>query len=147
MIKLDLKPPDRVLRQFAWIAAIGFPLLAAIFTRGGISFWQPLSWNWTHPVVLALGGLGLLQLVLCLVGFRALTLPLYVVMTLIAFPIGFVLSHVLIALIYYLVFTPMALVFRLIGRDAMNRKLDPDMASYWHARGAPRPPSSYFKLY
>jgi hypothetical protein len=147
MIKLNLKPDDRILRQFAWVAAIGFPLIAAMFTKGDAAFWQIWRFDWTHPVVLSLGGLGIVQLAACLAGLRQLTQVLFVVMTLIAFPIGFVLSHVLIALIYYLVFTPMALVFKLIGRDAMQRRLDPSIASYWHDRGAPRPPSSYFKLY
>ena len=53
----------------------------------------------------------------------------------------------LIGLIYYGVFTPMGLVMRMTGRDVLGKKLDPSLPSYWHERGAPRPASSYFKLY
>lgn len=147
MIRLDLTPPPRKLLQFAWIAAIGFPLLAAFFTRGDARWFAVWNWQWAHPVVLWLGGLGAAQLLLALAGVRQLTLALYVVMTLVAFPIGFVLSHVLMAVIYYLVITPFGVVFRLAGRDVLGRRPDPQRRSYWHDRGAPRSPASYFKLY
>ena len=80
---------------------------------------------------------------------RAL-LPIYVLMMLIAIPIGFVISIVLLRLIYYLLFTPMALWFRIRGRDTMNRRLDPDRDSYWQDHrdiSRPRTPSSYLRLY
>jgi hypothetical protein len=94
-----------------------------------------------------LAAIGVIQFVLHQLGIRALTLGLYVVLTLVAFPIGFVLSHVLIAVIYYLVITPIGLLFRLVGRDAMLRRPDPSLPSYWHARPTSRPAASYFKLY
>jgi len=84
---------------------------------------------WRHglptPWALAIGGLGVL----------------------VAFPIGLVVSTVLIAAIFYVVITPIGLVFRVIGRDVMGKRLDPSKATYWHERGAPRPATSYFKLY
>ena len=68
----------------------------------------------------------------------------------VAMPIGFVLSLVVMRLIYYLVFTPMALWFRLRGRDAMERTLLPDADTYWTDHrdiSRPRSPSSYMRLY
>ena len=32
--------------------------------------------------------------------------------------------------LFFLVFTPVALILRLVGRDAMHRKLDPQAGSY-----------------
>jgi hypothetical protein len=147
MIKLDLDPKPRILRQFAWAALFALPLLAGLFTRGDARWWQLGAWNWSHPVVLTTIAIAVLQLVACLAGFRWLTLGLYVVLSVIAFPIGFVLSHLLMGIIYYLVITPIGLVFRLIGRDPLGKRLDPDRASYWHERAATRPAASYFKLY
>jgi len=149
-MKLDLQPDRRLLRQFAWAALIMFPLIA------GFLAWRyelPLTW------VLVLCGIGVVVALVELVlvdaiggAFGALLEKLipqsvYRLLTLIAFPIGFVLSHVLIALIYYLVITPIALVFRLMGRDVIGKKLDPRASTYWHDRGPSRPASSYFKLY
>jgi hypothetical protein len=66
---------------------------------------------------------------------------------LVAYPIGLVVSTVLIGVIFYALITPIGLVFRVIGRDVMGKRLDKSAATYWHVRGAPRPATSYFKLY
>jgi hypothetical protein len=147
MIKLDLRPERRVLGQFAWLATIAFPALAAYVTRGDARWYAFWTWHWNGSVVLWLAAIGVVQLAAFLAGVQQLTHALYVVLMLVAWPIGFVLSHVLIALVFYVVITPLALLFRLTGRDAMRRKLDRGAASYWHDRGAQRPASSYFKLY
>jgi hypothetical protein len=76
--------------------------------------------------------------------------PIYVVLMCITLPIGFVVSAVLLRVIYYLVITPMALWFKIRGRDAMNRRLDPEADSYWLDHRdvtRPRVPASYFRLY
>jgi hypothetical protein len=142
MIKLDLDPAPDKLKQFAFVAVPGLPLIALVVLRV-----LGHGWAFGHPAVLAALGVGVAQLLALLAGFRPLSRGIYVVLMVVAIPIGFVLSHVLMMAIYYLVMTPIGLVFKLIGRDAMNRKLDPGVATYWTERGAPRPPSSYFKLY
>ena len=65
----------------------------------------------------------------------------------VALPIGFVLSHVIMAIIFYLVITPIGLVFRLMGRDVLGRRMDRQRRTFWHERGPQRSPASYFKLY
>ncbi len=141
MIKINLKPEPRILRQFAFIAVIGLPLIAGLVLRLCGTF------EWTHPVLLAAVGLALLQLALFLAGVQALTHAVFVVLMVVAAPLGFVISHVFLALIFYLVITPIGLVFRLMGRDVIGRQLDPKAASYWRDRGPARAASSYFKLY
>lgn len=141
MIKIDFKPPPRVLAQFAYFAVLGLPLLAGLILRMAGAF------AWGHPVLLGVLAFAVLQLVLFLVGVQIVTRGTFVALTLVAIPIGFVLSHVLLALIYYLLFTPVGLFFRLVGRDMLGKKLEPQRASYWHDRGPPKPASSYFKLY
>lgn len=147
MLKLDLDPKPRVLKQFAWFAVIGLPLLAAMVLRFATGLKMSDAALWTHPAMLVVGGVAVLQLVVFLAGFRKLTWALYAGLMVVFFPVGFVVSMVLMTLIYYLVFTPLGLVFRLMGRDALGRKPDPRQATYWHERGAPRSAASYFKLY
>ena len=144
MIKLDLDPPQGQLKQFAFIAVLGLPLIAVVVLR-----FAGLGWGAavTHPAVLWTLAAGVLQLVLFLLGFRPLTRAVYAVLMVVALPIGVVLSHVLMAAIFYLVITPIGLVFRLVGRDTMGRKPDPNARSYWQERDTSRPASSYFKLY
>jgi hypothetical protein len=141
MLKPNFRPEPRVLHQFAVFAVVGLPLLAGLLLR------LFHAYSWTHPALLAAAAVGVLQLVLYQARVTAPSRWLYVTLTIVALPIGFVLSQVLMALIYYLVITPIGLVFRAIGRDAMGRKLDAKCASYWHDRGPARKPSTYFRLY
>lgn len=141
MIKLDLKPSDKTLRQFAWVALVGLPMLAFVVLRIAGAF------AWDHPAMLATAGYGVLQLVAALAGLRWLTYAAYVVVSLVGIPLGFVISQVLMAIIYYFVVTPIALVMRLTGRDVIGKRPDPNATSYWRERSGPRRPSSYFKLY
>lgn len=142
MIPIDLKPPLAQLRSFGFFAMVGFPLIAVMV------LWQFLAWQ-HNPWIYTLYGLGVLCPLLSLTAPRAL-LPIYVAMMLVAIPIGFVISAILLRAIYYLMFTPLALWFRFRGRDAMNRRLDPDAETYWTDHqdvAAPRGPASYLRLY
>jgi hypothetical protein len=130
-----------VLRQFAFLAVIGLPLIAALVLRLCGVF------AWTHPALLATAAVGVLQLVAFLGGITAVTHAVFVTIMVVAAPLGFVISHVLIAAVFYLVITPIGLVFRLMGRDALKRRLDRSAPTYWTERRTPRPASSYFKLY
>jgi len=62
--------------------------------------------------------------------------PLYLALSLIGLPIGWVVSHVVMAAIYYLVLTPTGLIMRLLGRDPLQRGFDPDAETYWTRRDA-----------
>jgi len=50
-----------------------------------------------------------------------------------------VVSPVILGLIYFAVFTPVALFFAVSGRDALNRKFEPSKPSYWLDRTPPGP--------
>jgi fatty acid desaturase len=58
-----------------------------------------------------------------------------------AYPIGWVLSHLVLAIAYYLVLTPMGWLMRLVGHDPMHRAFDQRAASYWvsHDPGTSKP--------
>ena len=57
--------------------------------------------------------------------------PLFYAWMTMALALGFVMTRVLLTIFFFLVLTPVALIFRLIGRDALHRKLDRDAPSYW----------------
>lgn len=50
-----------------------------------------------------------------------------------------IMSPVILGIIFFGVFTPMALVMRLAGRDVLYRKFDKTCASYWTKREPPGP--------
>jgi Saxitoxin biosynthesis operon protein SxtJ len=61
------------------------------------------------------------------------------------YPIGFVVSHGVLAALYYLVLTPIGRVARLGGYDPLGRRFDRAAPSHWQRRTAPKPPGSYFR--
>jgi hypothetical protein len=73
--------------------------------------------------------------------------PIYVAWMVAAFPIGWTISLVVMAAMFYGLFTPIGLFFRLIGRDSMERKLRPAAATYWEPKATPRDPRRYFKQF
>ena len=48
--------------------------------------------------------------------------------------IGSVATAMILTVVYFLVFTPIAIVIRLSGRDHLDRAIDPALKSYWHIR-------------
>jgi hypothetical protein len=71
--------------------------------------------------------------------------PLFSAALAVTMPIGMVVSAVLLAVMYFLIFTPLAFVFRLAGRDALARRRHPGAASYWRAKDIPKDVRSYFR--
>jgi hypothetical protein len=71
--------------------------------------------------------------------------PVYVAWMSVAFALGFVVSHVILTLFFFLVITPVGLVARIFGKDFLRLKLDRNAPSYWVRRktGAPKPASHY----
>lgn len=61
----------------------------------------------------------------------ALLRPIFLVMMLLSWPIGWMVSNLVLAFVYYGVVTPIGLILRWRGRDAMGRKFDRDLGSYW----------------
>jgi Saxitoxin biosynthesis operon protein SxtJ len=53
--------------------------------------------------------------------------------------IGKVTNPIITGLMFFLVFTPAALVFRLLGKDPLRIKLDTAATSYWIIRQPPGP--------
>lgn len=45
--------------------------------------------------------------------------------------LGWINSRIILSLLFYLVFTPIAIFHKIIGRDPMTRKLDKEEKTYW----------------
>ena len=137
MIDVNWKPSHRQLRQFALLLLLcaGGVGLYLFFVRD-VTLWTCVI-LWVAAVVFGAGGLAV----------PAIARPAYLVLMAIAFPIGTVLALVCMMLLYYLVFTPIGLVLRVIGYDPMRRRLDREAESYWTERSAPAENERYFRQY
>jgi hypothetical protein len=113
-------PSDRTLRQFAATATV---VSAAWALRAG--FVQGRTWP-----ALTVASIGMAVATIGVVRPRAL-LVVYSAAVAISKPIGAVVSFVLLALVYFLVLTPLALVFRVIGRDELRLRRPSGGDSHW----------------
>jgi len=118
-LEVTARPSPRTLRQFAGLCLIVFGLLA------GLRVWRGDAG--TTTIVLAAFG--------AIIGVIGSIKPeairyVYTGWMIAAFPIGWTISRVIVTALFYLVFTPFALVFRLIGRDALRLKRVRHQ-SYW----------------
>jgi hypothetical protein len=145
LVEINFNPDTKTLRQFGVIAFVGFGVLAAL------AFYERLIFSFglgaaRMPVVTTFVAVGSIALLFSLVWPRA-NRVLYVGLTLLAFPIGFVLSYVIMGTLFFLIIGPIALVFRLVGRDSMHRSYDPSTPTYWSPARPARDKESYFHQY
>jgi hypothetical protein len=63
------------------------------------------------------------------------------------FPIGWTVTHLIMALLFFAVITPAGLVLRMFGRDALSRRFDSNARSYWVERRQPSSIERYFHQY
>lgn len=72
---------------------------------------------------------------------------LYFLFTLLGCSINFVILNTVLALFYYLVFTPIALLLRLSGKNAISLKFSRDKRSNWHDHKQVKELKQYLKQY
>lgn len=137
MLTLNTDPSPAQLRQFAGLWFPAFCALAGYLLYAKAQQPQAAYAVWAVAGVLAAAGLLV----------PAWIKPVYLGMLYATFPIGWVVSHLLLAAIFYLVLTPIGLLLRLCGHDPLTRPLDRSAKSYWKPRGQPADNPRYFKQY
>jgi len=121
LIEINLKPTDKDLRLFGRAALIASVLLTVL-----LYLIKGLAFKWCGVIL----GIGVLIFLASIVSFRFIRW-IYIGLTLLTFPIGLTISFIVMAVFYYGLLTPSGIIFRLIGRDPLRRKLDKTMKSYW----------------
>ena len=145
MIEINLRPDERTLRQFGFIAVAGFGFVAAIAWFEVLIFSFGLGAA-RVPVAGSFGALAALSGLLSLVYPKA-NLPIYLGITIATYPIGFVLSYVIMGTLFYVIIAPIGWMLRAFGLDPMQRQILPEARTYWEDAPAARPSESYFKQF
>lgn len=126
-------------RELLWFG----PLFALFVGLIGLILMRRLHWNnvayglWTVSAVIIV--------VYYLV--PSIRKPTYLAWIYSVMPIGWVVSHVLLGIVFYLVVTPVGLAMKALKYDPMQRTLDPAAKSYWIKRESQVDNSSYFRQY
>jgi hypothetical protein len=137
LIEINREPTTREIRQFALFWLPAFCILVAGWLGYRLAAW---------PAAAGLVGVGLLSGVVGVLrpGWMRIALMGWMWA---AFPIGWTVSHLLMASIYYLVVTPIGLLMRLAGRDPLARKFDRNAETYWTPRVEEVDPARYFRQF
>jgi Saxitoxin biosynthesis operon protein SxtJ len=145
MVEINWQPDEGTLRQFGWIALVGFSLIALLAWNEWLIFSFGLGSART-TVAGAFAGLGILSALFSLVAPKA-NKPIFLGLTILSFPIGFVLSYVIMGFLFFGLITPVGLIFRLIGKDPLQRRFDRSAATYWSDPRPRRGKESYFRQF
>ncbi len=134
LVSLNLKPSTKQLRDFGDIALCMCNIIGLLL----------LGLNKISPKGL---------IIFCLIGLAmyilsristALIKPVYQGLMIATFPIGWVISHLMMGLFYYGIVTLIAIIFKIIGRDPLCRKYEPEADTYWLPYKQSRSPKHYF---
>lgn len=75
---------------------------------------------------------GFAGLILALAFFAPIVLkPLFKVITTVGHAIGWVNTRILLGIIFYVIFTPIGILSRLLRKDLLDKRLNKDAKSYW----------------
>jgi len=111
------------LRKFAVVMA------GALTVVGAVIFFKDAQPEWAYGfwgAAIGFLGVGL--------AWPRVLRPVHFLWMALASVLGWWVSRVILALLFYLVMTPIGLLLRMAGRDLLDQKLDRQAASYWIRR-------------
>ena len=120
--EINWNPSTRDLRQFGTIWLPAFLVLVAVLTF----FYVESTVGAVAAAALAFAA--------SVTGYlrpRAIR-PVFIGLMGLTFPIGWVVSHAVFLVVFYLVVTPIGLAMRVAGRDPLERRIDRKAPTYWH---------------
>lgn len=132
---LPLQPTPRVLRQFAaaWLVLFLAMAVQQMFVRHHIAA------AWVLGAIALIGVIGLLK--------PPSIRWLFVVASVVAFPLGWLVTQVALAVMFYMVLTPLALMFRWRGRDELQLRRRPGSTGFWITRQPEQDLKRYLKQF
>ena len=130
------EPTPRELSSFGLMLAVFLGVIGAVAT-----------WRWHAPVT---GGvLASLAVVVAVLYYALppLRRPLFLAWQTLLLPVQRTTSFVVLMLVYGLVFTPVGVLLRLLGRDPLGRSFELRADSYFVPRRIENDPARYFRQF
>ena len=129
-------PSRRDIRVFGLVLALFFGLI------GSLVWWKSGSLE-TPKVLWVIGGI----LAIVYYAVPRLRLVMYYGWMKLIYPVGWIISHLVLLIFYYLVLTPIGLIMRAFGRDLMRRRFEGDASTYWVEHHLDSDPARYFRQF
>ncbi|MCA9069869.1 MAG: hypothetical protein KDA84_13140 [Planctomycetaceae bacterium] len=137
VIEINWKPTRTELRVF------GGGLTLFCLVLGGWIFWRDGQFDVAESILVTLATVAGVVTVFV----PSWLYPIYCVFMVVSYPIGWVMSHVILAIVFYGVFTPIGLIMRVLGRDPMQRRWDSTIDSYWVPHKSKGSTEDYFRQF
>ena len=136
LIEINRNPSSRDLAWFGVVLLLFLMMVGAVLGRAlGSVLLRNVLWG-------AGGALALLYYAV-----PALRRPMFVGWMYAAYPVGLVVSHVLLGLVYFGVVTPIGLVMKAVRYDPLERRFDRSATTYWIARERTSGVRRYFRQF
>ncbi len=108
------------------LKSFGLTMAALGIAVASWMWWQDsATWPWLATASLVLAGVGLAA--------PSVLRPLYRIWMTFAIILGWIMTRVLLTIVFYLGLTPTALLARLVGKKFLDLGPDPNRDSYWVA--------------
>jgi hypothetical protein len=120
MIAIQWNPDRKQLRQFAGLWFPAFCALVGWSVARKTGHWHEVEVGWAIAGFISIAGLV----------FPPLIRPIFVGLILLTYPIGWVVSHVLLGAIFYGIVMPIGIILRQTGHDPLQLKA-PLGSSLW----------------
>lgn len=148
LIDFSWNPSANQLKQFGILSALVLPFVAWLWSA------TPETIQWMFAIGLALASIGWLR--------PNILKPLFILLSLIAYPIGIIVGELALVTIYYGLFFPIGFLLRRFGHDPLDlRRKAPattsrqnssaqgmvDPPSFWITRKTTAKPASYFQQF
>ena len=133
LVEINWSPTQRQLRQFGLLCLIALPLLGWLW--GANSTWIVVLFG----IASATAGVSYLQ--------PRIVRPLFVGLILLTAPFGMIIGELAMLLIYFAIFLPISVLFRIVRRDALQLRIERERESYWRAKAEPKDIASYYRRY
>jgi len=130
---IQFSPTERTLRQFSGLFLLVFGMMSVV--EATVRHRPQLAIVY-GVLALVVGSLGLV--------FPRAVRPVYVAWSVVAFPIGWLVSTVVLGVLFYGLFAPIGLAFRAFGRDVLMRRRT-QVHTYWRPKPAARTSREYFR--
>ena len=133
LIRINFNPSGRQLKVFgiAWLLFVGaWGCVAAAKANAAVAYGL-----WTVAAGIPLVGFF----------FPPALQRTYIALSYVSYPIGFVVSHVVVAICYYIVLTPIGLLLRLFRYDPLARNYGANTPTYWQRRTKRKSVTDYFR--
>lgn len=130
----EIKSTSKELREFGWVMGIACALITGISAWKGHNF---LAWAVAAAIFVVTGFF-----------YPQGLKPLQKIWMTLAVLMGWVMSRIILSIVFYLILTPISLLTRIKGNSHLDLRFRTDQSSYWISKSsADTPADKYEKQY